>query len=138
MAFVDLITPAQNAVFRALAPLAGRDDLPVGLKVFQHVPQDTPPPYLMVGRLACDNAEEHGEQAEMITAEVIGVYRGNQRAELLAVMAAARAALDRQPIEDAGATLEPPRFQKLDAGEAIADGQTYVAMATFEFLATPA
>ena len=139
---VDLLTPAQDAVYDALKVLPGRPGLPSDLEVFQHPPERVPgapfAPYLMIGNLSSKTEEEHGEQAEMITVEVIGAYRGGQRRVLLAMMATARAVLDGQSIAADGASFEPPRWQGTEASDAIADGETYLALATFETLATPA
>lgn len=142
MPAIDLLTPAQDAVIDALKSVIGRAGLPDNLGVFQHPPQRDPKapfaPYLMIGQISSKTEEEHGDQAEMITAEVIGAYRGGQRRVLLAMMAAARAVLDHQPLAAPGVSFEPPRWQSTEASDAIADGQTYLAISTYEFLATPA
>ena len=138
MSFADLITPAQDAVFTALAPIATSAGI-TGLQVFQHVPENTQPPYIMIGQISSENETNiPGEQLELITVEVIHVWRGNRRRELLAMMAAARAALNNQPIGAAGAVFSLPDFLKAETGEAIADGVTYVGIQTFQFHAQPA
>lgn len=131
---VDLLTPAQDALFAALQGAT----FAAGVRVFQHVPQDTEPPYVVIGRLTTNNQEQTGDQFEEITAEIIFVYRGNQRRVLLAMMATARAAIDNQQIAAAGAAFTRPRLDTGDAGEAIADGVTYVGMQTYRFYAEPA
>jgi hypothetical protein len=131
---VDLLTPAQDALVAALKGAS----FAAGVQVFQNVPEGTEPPYVLVGRLTSDNQEQSGDQFELITAEVIHVYRGNQRRALLAMLHAARAAIDNQVLVATGAAFTRPRLDKAEAGEAMPDGVTYVGIQTFEFYAEPA
>lgn len=135
---IDLLTPAQDALVDALLPLVGGAGMPEGLQVFQHVPEDTAPPYVMVSRITSTNLEERGEQYEEITAELVYVWRGNRRRELLAMMAGGRALVDNQTLTSETASFTRPRLDQAEAGEAIADGVTYVGMQTYKFFAEPA
>lgn len=138
---VDLLTPAQDALFAALAPIAQRDDLPAelaGLGIYQHLPEDTQPPYIMIGTLDAEDHASRDEQASTITAEIITAWRGNRRRELLWLMAAVRRSLNFQPISASGAIFTPPQIMRETASEAIADGVTYVGLSTFTFIAQPA
>lgn len=136
---IDLLQAAQDAAFAALKPIEALPGLPAGMQVFQHVPQDTQPPMIVLGMMTSDDAGEKGEQVEEITLEVQYVYRGPGRAPLLAMMHAGRTALDRQEIsiDGSGALLEYPRFVSAEAGDAIADGVTYVGLQVFKFYAWP-
>lgn len=139
---IDLLQAAQDAVFTALKASEAAAGLPDGHSVFQHVPEfvppAVPPPMTVVGMMTSVSADEHGDQVEMITAEVQYVYRGPGRAPLLAMMHAGRTALDKQDITAADAQFEPPRFMRAEASDALADGVTYVGLQYFEFLAEPA
>jgi hypothetical protein len=137
--YVDLLTPAQDAVFAALSPLVGTDAVPPGWQLFQHVPENTPPPYTMFGQISGENQTDvPGEQLELINFELVHVWRGNRRRELLQMMGASRSALHNQPIEADGAQFGAPDYVKGEAGEAIADGVTYVGLQNFKFFAQPA
>lgn len=138
---VDLLTPSQDALFAALAPIAQADDLPpelAGLGVYQHLPEDTQPPYIMVGTLDAEDHASRDEQASTITAEIVTAWRGNRRRELLWLMAAVRRSLNSQPIAADGAAFTRPQIMRETASEAIADGVTYVGLSTFTFIAQPA
>lgn len=134
----DLLEPAQDALFAALKPIEAMGGMPDGLGVFQHVPEDTQPPMIVVGQLASENAEDKGELGEEITAEIHYVYRGPSRAPLLAMMRAGRGVLQGQEISAAGALFETPRWIAAEASNALADGVTYVGLQIFKFYAEPA
>lgn len=134
----DLLQAAQDALFAALKPIEQLSGLPDGLGVYQHVPQDTEPPMIVLGQIGSASDEDKGEQVEDISAEIQCVYRGAGRAPLLAMMHAVRAALDGEPIGASDAVFTTPRFLKAEAGDAIADGVTYVGLVNFQFYAQPA
>jgi hypothetical protein len=113
-------------------------DLPQGWGAFQHIPQNREPPYSMVGMMTVENADMHGEQNELIKAELQHVYRGAGRAPLLGMMHAARAAIENQALPSIVAAFENPRFVQAEASDALADGVTYVGIQIFEFYAEPA
>lgn len=135
---IDLLQAAQDAVFAALKPLEAQAELPAGLGVFQHVPEGTQPPMIVVGHMTSASADEHGDQVEEITLEVQYIYRGPSRAPMLAMMHAGRVALDNQVITAAGAAFEPPRYIRSDATDVLPDGLTYLGLQYFEFTAEPA
>lgn len=142
---VDLLTPAQDALFAALASLAGAPDRPgdlsddlAGLGVYQHLPENTQPPYIMIGTIDAEDHASRDEQASTIKAEVITVWRGNRRRELLWMMAQVRRRLNYQSIAADGAVFTRPQIEREIASEAIADGVTYTGMSTFTFIAQPA
>lgn len=136
--YIDLLQGAQDAVFAALKPIELDAGLPDGLGVYQHVPENTQPPIVMIGQIGSESQDEHGDQVELITLELQYVFRGPSRAPLLAMMHAGRRALDNQDIAAAGIAFERPRYQRQEAGDALADGVTYVGIQYFEFTAEPA
>lgn len=132
--FVDLITPSQDAVIARL-----KAGVPAQLgSVHQHVKQDTPPPFVMVGSIDASNEGSKGSQAETITVELHFVTRGPSRAPLLALMHAARVCLDGAVLEAAGVQFETPNYIGGTASNAGPDGVTYAGISTFEFTAEPA
>jgi hypothetical protein len=144
MTFVDLLTPAQDAVFTALSPieaLAGTGDLPAGLGVFQHIPQDSKPPMVVIGNVTSTNKTDNDdEQDEEIRVEVHCMYAGEGRVPLLAMMNAVRQALQgKQLPAQPGIWFETPRFLTSEGTTAWEnDGITYVGLSIYEFRASPA
>lgn len=132
---IDLMSATRGAVYRALAAAVPGDLAPV----YDDVPQNTPPPFVKIGSIDSENASAKGDQVELLTVEVVAVYRGEDRGVLLAMMHAARAALDRQPITADGVAFEPPRFVVGSASDASQqDGVTYAGVLNFELYAEPA
>lgn len=131
----DLTGAAQDALFAALSPIAALGGMPDGLGVYQHVPENTEPPWIVIGQISSEDASDKGEAIEIVTAEIAFAYRGSARAPLLAMMKAARDALQNQVIGADGAAFERPRWLRSEASPAIADGVTYVGLQIFEFYA---
>lgn len=133
---VDLVQAAQDAVYSALKAAEGT--FPFGAEVLQHVLESTRPPYAIVGMITSENEAPNPDlQLEKLTVEIQCVFRGRDRAPLLVMMHAARAALDEQPITAAGAEFDAPRFIRAQASDAILDGETYVGVSWFEIWAQP-
>lgn len=134
MDIVDLITPSQDAVIACL-----KAGVPPQLgSVHQHVKQDTQPPFVMVGSIDVSNEGSKGSQSELVSVELHFVTRGSTRAPLLALMNAARIALDGQELEADGVQFETPNFMGSTVSNAGPDGVTYAGISTFEFIAEPA
>ncbi|BBC72920.1 conserved hypothetical protein [Altererythrobacter sp. B11] len=132
---VDLVAAAQAAVF---AKLDGDAALKALCAVCDHVPQDTSPPITRVGKIESDPIGGKGEQLEQITVDVETVYRGESRAELLAMMFAARQALDGQTLQYAGVTFDLPEWLGGVTDGPARDGVTYAGIQTFSVNAEPA
>lgn len=131
---VDLITPTQDAVIAKL-----KAGVPAELgSVHQHVKQDTQPPFVMVGSIDASNEGSKGAQAEGMTVELHFVTRGPSRAPLLALMGAARAALEGEQLNIEGVSFETPNWLGSTVSNAGPDGVTYAGISTFEFIAEPA
>ena len=139
MAYIDLLTPAQDALVLALKPLITDPGMPAGLQIFQHVPENTQPPYIAVGDMDVDNLSAlPGEQEEEVTVEILTVWRADRRRELLAMMHGVRASLHNQPIAADGAHFTRPDYLSGGAGSPINDGVTYLGIQKFKFIAQPA
>ncbi|WCT78880.1 tail completion protein gp17 [Novosphingobium humi] len=135
---VDLLTPAMRAVIGALLPIADLPDAPAGLQVFDHVPQDTPAPFIKLGTIKSVDASTRDEQMSRIEIEVICQWVGNQRDEIIWMVGRVRKALNGRPIAAPGAVFSRPVIGEEIVSEAIADGVTYVALSTFSFNVQPA
>lgn len=130
---IDLMRATQDAFFEALSAAVP----PTLATVRQHVKQDTRPPLVIIGTIESDN-EGSGEQTEHLYVEVQSIYRGGDRAELLAIMHAVRVALDGKPLAATDAELTAPRFVGAVASDAGSDGVTYAGISNFELWATAA
>jgi hypothetical protein len=69
----DLISPTQAAVFAALE--AGVQGAPV----YDHVKQDTPPPFVKIGTIEGTNVGSKEDPREEFDVEVHTIYRGADR-----------------------------------------------------------
>jgi hypothetical protein len=132
---IDLLQSVQEAVFTKLSGAVGLTDL---APVFQHVPQDTQPPMVIIGNIDSENIGTKGEQLEEVTIEVISIYRGSGRAALLDIMHQVRVALDRQELTLAGVEFDTPDYVSASADGPAEDGTTYVGISTFTINAEPA
>lgn len=130
----DVMQAAQDRVFLMLnaAPLLAG-------KVYQAVPQDTQPPFTVVGDM---NSEQLGgklDTSKRITVDVHYVYRGEERRGMLAMMNAGYWALfGKTPADLDGVTFLGPIDWISDDTATGADGTTYAGLSTFEVCAEPA
>uniref|UniRef100_UPI0035C96816 hypothetical protein n=1 Tax=uncultured Sphingomonas sp. TaxID=158754 RepID=UPI0035C96816 len=131
---IDLLEPSQDAVFVALAAAVPADLA----KVFVVVPQDTAPNFIQIGALDSEPDTEIAEQLEKITVEVQYIYRGQDRSQLLRMMQAGRAAIDRKilPPQD-GAEFGMAKCAGSSASTATGDGVTFAGIQNFVFWAQP-
>lgn len=129
---LDLVSPTQAAVYAALA--AGVTLAPV----HDHVKQGTEPNFVQIGAIEVGNEGSKEEQRERIEVEVHTIYRGKDRAELLAIMHEVRTALDGVVIEADGVSFWAPEFLSAAASSAGPDGVTYAGISIFEIYAEPA
>lgn len=101
-----------------------------------HVPQNTKPPYVVVGTIDGDSIGGKGDQVEGFTVEVLSFFEG-KRSPLLVIMHDNRKALDAQDEIVRGV-----RFTATYRNQAIttvgSDGLTYGGVQTFSINAEPA
>jgi hypothetical protein len=128
---IDLITATQDAIYAALNVPAITSQWPV----FQHVPEGTKPPYIVVADIDAEPGQTKGSQD--ITVDIVSVHVGKGRRPLLAMMHAVFETLDGQPIVAAGAELEAPRWLGAETSPA-EDGVTYGGLQQFSVAAEPA
>ncbi len=140
MSDINLIEAAQDALFAALVPLEQDATLTALLgtpvQVFQHVPENAQPPMIVLGHIASKPTGSKYDETEHVSAEVQYVFRGAERAKLLAMMKAGRLLIT-AGLTAAGVAFETPEWMGDEAGDAIADGVTYVGINNFEFHAEP-
>lgn len=132
---VDLLTPVQEAFFATLTAAIASDQC----DVFVVMPENPAGNFSMIGAMDSEELGEIDGQLEKITVEVQYVYRGNDRRQLLALMAAGRASLDRKyltPVE--GVAMGIVRYSSGHASAVGPDGKTYAGIQNFMLLAQPA
>jgi hypothetical protein len=129
---IDLLAPTQAAVFTALA--AGVHLAPV----MDTVKQDTKPNFVKIGSIDGTNLGAREEQFEEFEVEVHTIYRGSDRAELMAIMHEVRTSLDGVQIAAAGVSFWTPEFVSQAISDAGPDGVTYAGISVFKITAEPA
>jgi hypothetical protein len=130
--FIDLMSPTQAAVFRALE--AGVTLAPV----YDHVKPGTEPNFVKIGAINGTNEGAREEQREEFEVEVHSIYRGADRTELIAIMHQVRQSLDGVAIAADGVSFWTPEFLAQAISDAGPDGVTYAGISTFLVSAEPA
>jgi len=128
----DLASAVQQALYDALS---------AGLtlaRVYQHVPENTPPPVVIIGEDDIDpTLGGKGERFERHEVRIITVVRGPAKLPLRALQEEVRGTLDGQPISAAGAILSDPVMLTV-SDQMLEDGQTYYGEQRFLIFAEPA
>lgn len=129
----DLLQATQDAIFDALnvAPVKALGP------VYTNVPANTQPPFTEIGAIDAEAIGAKDAGLERHTVEVEFQWRGDTRRPLLAMMHAARTALEGKSLTSAGAVLERPRWLA-SATDRDDDGKTYHGIHRFELIAQPA
>jgi hypothetical protein len=128
---IDLMTPTQAAVFKALE--AGVALAPV----YDHVKPGTEPNFVKIGAIDGTNQSAREEQREEFEVEVHSIYRGADRGELMGIMHEVRVALDGVEIEAEGVDFWTPEFLNQAISDVGPDGVTYAGISTFLVSAEP-
>ncbi len=131
---IDLAEAARGAVFVAIA--AGLQDLDV--QALDHVPQDHDGNFVQLDDIDWANEGGKRDPELRITIDIVTIYRGQNRAELLAIMHANERALVDAELEADGVSLLGGRMVAGSASGAGPDGITYAGLQTFEIFAEPA
>lgn len=95
---INLVKELQTAVFQALQAVKSDADVltAIGdhtLGVYTHVPDQTSPPFLQVGRITTEPDNMERGQFETMTVEVFACWRGAGKTPIMAILHAARVAL---------------------------------------------
>ncbi len=131
---VDLVEAARGAIFVAIA--AGL--IGTGAVALDHVPQDQPGNFVQLDDLDWTNEGGKHDPELRITIDVVSIYRGENRAELLRIMNANHRAVVEATLTAPGVILQAARLLGGGASGAGADGVTYAGLQTFELYAEPA
>jgi hypothetical protein len=131
---IDLVEIARGAVFVAID--AGLAD--TGATAFDHVSQDTDPPFVKLGDIEWVNEGGKDDLVLKLSIDVVTIYRGGDRAELLAIMHANFLALHGATLSADDVELSPPELLGGSASGPASDGVTYAGLQTFELYAEPA
>jgi hypothetical protein len=126
-----LVEAARAAVFSQLR-------LMIEGAIYDHIPQDTQPPFRHLGEIEWEPAGAKYDDTLRVTIELVTLYRGEDRAALTAMVAANRAALHERHIHADEAVIQ----QLVEIGgsisDAASDGVTYAAIQHFEMEVEPA
>lgn len=134
MSEINLVEAARGAVFMAIAAgIAGTSAV-----ALDHVPQDQEPNFVALDDLDWSNEGGKRDPDLRIAIDVITIYRGQDRAELLALMHATETALVDVDLAAAGVLISDVRLVGGSASGAGPDGITYAGLQTFELQAEPA
>ena len=130
----DLTTATQDAVFDVLDSPA----MTALAKVFQHVPENTQPPIVVVGDITVEPVGGKDGGLDRMTISVVTLYRGPKRARLYQMQAKVRDLLEGQALPpQVGVALSAPEFVSSD-DEILEDGITYLGTQRFALFAQPA
>jgi hypothetical protein len=130
--FIDLMSPTQAAVFKALE--TGVTLAPV----HDHVKPGTEPDFVKIGAINGTNEGAREEQREEFEVEIHSIYRGADRTRLMDIMHEVRTSLDGVEIAADGASFWAPEFLMQAISDAGPDGVTYAGISTFLVSAEPA
>jgi len=130
MTEMDLVEATRGAAFEAIA--AAVPD------VLDFVRHDTQPPFTMLGDIDFENEGSKEDPLLDITLELITVYRGKDRAQLIAMMGAAGGALSGAELVADGVAFSRPRLVSGSVSGAGPDGVTFAGVQTFTLTAEPA
>lgn len=129
----DLNYAVQKAVYDKLNVAAVTNIAPV----YQHVPDDAQPPFVIIGEIIAEPAGGKGGGLDQVTIEIVSLRREPRRAALYELMAAVRDQLEGEQITAAGAVLSPPVFEVSD-DDLLDDGVTYAGTQRFSLYAQSA
>jgi hypothetical protein len=129
---IDLATAVQTALFEAL-----RGSVTLA-PVFQHVPENQPPPVAIVGEGAIEPIGGKDSRFERHEIDIVTVIAGPGRKPLNALQEQVRAALDAVDLPaQAGAELSAPVLLNTTT-QLLDDGVTYYGAQRFLIFAQPA
>jgi hypothetical protein len=124
----NAVSAVEAAAFTALS--AGVTLAPV----HQHVPQDAPPPLVIVADMDAERlGTKEGDPDRSITLSIVTVTEGEARKPLLDIQGQIETTLDGLRVTPSGWTLKFS-FQSSD-GALMEDGKTYVGTSRFNVLA---
>lgn len=131
----DLKLATQDGIWALIEPMAGTLVDGDQLQLFQHVPQDTQPPLVVISDISSEEVGAKSDPWERHTVEIISEYRGPARKHLYAIMGQIMALVDGAAIaQPPGISLTVPEFEGSEDG-LLEDGQTYQGRQRFVLFA---
>lgn len=110
------------------------DIAPIGVPVYQDVPDDTPPPVIILGDIDAAPLGDKDDIDQLVTLEIVTVTAGDERKPLLGLQGRIKDRLRGAVTEVEGWRLA---FTFLDGrAEMTPDASGYVGLQKFEILAT--
>ncbi len=125
------MSEGMNAVEAAVyAALAGAG---LSWPVYQHVPEDTPPPVNIIGDMSAEPLDSKDGDDARVSLDVQSVFQGEARKPVLDEQARIITALDEAVLSSGGFTVRP----LLETADAVLlpDGETYLGTTRFTVMA---
>lgn len=122
----------EAAVFDALTTAA------IGIPIYQHVPQDTPPPVIIIADMDADDsiATKGDDDDEQITLQILTTMQAEERKPVLVAQSKIKKALHEKMLLQPGWEIRP-LWQSHDA-VLLPDGETYLGTSLFTVMALTA
>ncbi|MBB5684293.1 tail completion protein gp17 [Sphingobium boeckii] len=107
----------------------------IGIPIYQHVPEDTAPPVIIIGDLDSDDSisTKDDDLDEAIELEITTVMQTQQRKPVLITQARIKAALNGKAIMMPGFTIRPLWVSQ--SAVLLPDGENYVGTSRFRIMA---
>jgi len=128
----DAELAVQVGVFVALS-----DPERVDAQVFEHVPDEAEPPFVVVDKITLTDASGKGGGLDHVEFDVVSFHTGAGREFLTPIMAENRQRIEGQALTVDGATLSRPAFVSSDTG-VLDDAITYFGTQRFSLFVQPA
>lgn len=136
---VDLLSAASDGFFALLDAAIDAADAEVATNPTPIEPGDTSDKrFVLIGDIDSEDKGSKDEQLELLTVQIVVIYRGTQRSELHALMHRARMALDGATPIVAGIEFGAIAFQGAASSPPASDGLTHAGLLEFEIFAEPA
>ncbi|WP_422058615.1 hypothetical protein [Sphingomonas sp.] len=136
---VDLVSAASDGFIALLDAAIGPEIAEVTTNPTPIDPSDTSDRrFVIIGEIDSSSEGGKGEQAELLSVQVIVVYRGTQRSALHALMHQVRVALDGNVPDVAGVEFGAIEWRGAASSPAGADGITHAGIIEFEVFGEPA
>lgn len=139
MPAIDLISATSDGAIALLTGAIDEDVAEVTTNPDQIDPTDTTErQFVIMGDIDSDNEGGKGGQLELITFQIVVVYRGRQRWKMHVLMHQVRLALEDNAPEAVGAVFQRVRWLGAKSSPQGADGITHAGIVEFEVYAEAA
>lgn len=118
----DAVTAAEKAIFAALTAA-------VDWAVYQHVPQDTPPPVVIIGDMISNPIGVKDDPDRQINLQILTVFQGEERKAVTDRQQMIRDALDGVTLSETGFSITSNETSA--RAELMEDGETYLGTSNF-------